>query len=89
MRGSVDFLGRYERLDEDFRHVLRRVNERTAGGSGGGAAAFDERVPLPHRRVSIHVREQLPEELQGCREAMDRLYEIYQHDFLAFGYLKR
>lgn len=90
MAASVDFIGRYERLDKDFRLVLAQVNSLGRLGCGSAAAeVFDEEAPLPHRRVSIHVRAQLPEELAGSRTAMDKLYEVYEHDFRAFGYPRR
>lgn len=75
---AVDFVGRFERINEDWRTLLERLNI--------------PHVDLPHRNKSDHGRaykkpgEWRPWQKHFDQEMLDAVWAAYREDFEAFNY---
>jgi len=78
---DYDFIGRFENLNNDARHVLAKIT--ASGGPGSNATfpfqnAFDKNVPLSQIVRSFYAN--------LSRNIVQKLIRIYKLDYQLFGY---
>lgn len=92
---GVDYVGRFEDLNEVIRTVTQEMRKRAVWSQDTSsdidskqniknATSTDQEMILPHIRASIH-----PSELPPCfeSEAFRRIvFDVYKEDFEFFGY---
>jgi len=69
----VDFIGKVENMEEDFRYVLQRINYPNIN-----AKLLTENKNHRPNEVDMYLTD----------ENKERIYKLYQEDFINFNYLK-